>query len=657
MRRNLLSWGLMLAATFTLTNCAEEIENPANEPETSGYPFEVIASVETKTVNNGLSTNWVAGDAINLFHAVTDGAEYVNNGKFVITEENLAETKFTGELKSELDPAEEYDWYAFYPYTSQISTPANKSTYVTVGSKTNSVQTQVGNDNMDHIAGPNYPIVGKDYARPGNNTPTINMCHATSLVKVVVKNYTEEPLTVEEIYFVAPERIVGTFYIDFTAPSPLTSAAFVSSGDSYTSNTAKLGVVDAEELAAGESAAYYLAVKPFTAEAGSTLQLYVNGAVKEHELTEDVTFTAGKVKTLNYSFVSAEVAGPEIVTVEDFLAKEVNSAVWYQLTGTIKNIVNTEYGNFDLVDETGSVYVYGLTSEKVASNDKSYSSLGLKAGDVVTLIGTRATYNSTAQVGGPAYYVSHVVSCNAPEISCADNVVTISANDGETVYYTTNGEDPTEASSVYSEPFEIDETVTVKAIAVAGGKAQSVVAVQTCAYSDPNGSGPAAGTVLLSEDFSTLTTWATNTVTSLTVNDLIWTNAGGTMYAQNGCIKFGKGTAAENVGVKLPKIVTLTQATNVVLTFKAVSSDSDYTLAVSGTGCTVGTLSPSKITKHGVAMNSGATTAGELQKAFAASTAEFSVNITGMTSASEITIVVSGKAKRWYLDDVKVVVL
>ena len=113
MRRNLLSWGLMLAATFTLTNCAEEIENPANEPETSGYPFEVIASVETKTVNNGLSTNWVAGDAINLFHAVTDGAEYVNNGKFVITEENLAETKFTGELKSELDPAEEYDWYAF----------------------------------------------------------------------------------------------------------------------------------------------------------------------------------------------------------------------------------------------------------------------------------------------------------------------------------------------------------------------------------------------------------------------------------------------------------------------------------------------------------------------------------------------------------------
>lgn len=491
MRRNLLSWGLMLAATFTLTNCAEEIENPANEPETSGYPFEVIASVETKTVNNGLSTNWVAGDAINLFHAVTDGAEYVNNGKFVITEENLAETKFTGELKSELDPAEEYDWYAFYPYTSQISTPANKSTYVTVGSKTNSVQTQVGNDNMDHIAGPNYPIVGKDYARPGNNTPTINMCHATSLVKVVVKNYTEEPLTVEEIYFVAPERIVGTFYIDFTAPSPLTSAAFVSSGDSYTSNTAKLGVVDAEELAAGESAAYYLAVKPFTAEAGSTLQLYVNGAVKEHELTEDVTFTAGKVKTLNYSFVSAEVAGPEIVTVEDFLAKEVNSAVWYQLTGTIKNIVNTEYGNFDLVDETGSVYVYGLTSEKVASNDKSYSSLGLKAGDVVTLIGTRATYNSTAQVGGPAYYVSHIASCAVPVIDCEDNVVTITSTEtNATIYYTINGDDPTTASFVYDEPIELEEgdEFTVKAIVVADGKATSLVVSRPCKWIDPNAS-------------------------------------------------------------------------------------------------------------------------------------------------------------------------
>lgn len=102
------------------------------------------------------------------------------------------------------------------------------------------------------------------------------------------------------------------------------------------------------------------------------------------------------------------VARPAMdLTVAEFLAKSVDASIYYRLTGTIKNLKNTEYGNFDLVDETGSVYVYGLTTEKTGSNDKSFSKLGLKEGDVLTLEGTRAVYNGVAQVGGPAYYISH----------------------------------------------------------------------------------------------------------------------------------------------------------------------------------------------------------------------------------------------------------
>ena len=102
------------------------------------------------------------------------------------------------------------------------------------------------------------------------------------------------------------------------------------------------------------------------------------------------------------------VARPAMdLTVAEALAKSVEASIYYRLTGTIKNLKNTEYGNFDLVDETGSVYVYGLTTEKTGSNDKSFSKLGLKEGDVLTLEGTRAAYNGVAQVGGPAYYISH----------------------------------------------------------------------------------------------------------------------------------------------------------------------------------------------------------------------------------------------------------
>ena len=98
----------------------------------------------------------------------------------------------------------------------------------------------------------------------------------------------------------------------------------------------------------------------------------------------------------------------EKITIAELLSKEV-SATYYELTGTITNVANTTYGNFTLVDETGSIYVYGLTATKVDSNDKSFASLELNEGDIVTLIGTRADYNGNPQVGGPAYYVSHVV--------------------------------------------------------------------------------------------------------------------------------------------------------------------------------------------------------------------------------------------------------
>ncbi len=105
------------------------------------------------------------------------------------------------------------------------------------------------------------------------------------------------------------------------------------------------------------------------------------------------------------------------VTVADFLAAGEGTAL-YELTGVVKNIANTTYGNFDLVDATGSVYVYGLTGNgAIGSNDKSFASLGINEGDVITIVGTRASYKDTPQVGGTAYLVSHVA---AKEATIAD---------------------------------------------------------------------------------------------------------------------------------------------------------------------------------------------------------------------------------------------
>ena len=107
------------------------------------------------------------------------------------------------------------------------------------------------------------------------------------------------------------------------------------------------------------------------------------------------------------AYLVEHVVAASVSTVADFLAQPVSGDKWYKLTGKVANMKSDVYGNFDLVDATGSVYVYGLTTAKVAKNDKSFANTGVKEGDIVTLVGTRAAYNGQDQVGGPAYYIFH----------------------------------------------------------------------------------------------------------------------------------------------------------------------------------------------------------------------------------------------------------
>ena len=84
------------------------------------------------------------------------------------------------------------------------------------------------------------------------------------------------------------------------------------------------------------------------------------------------------------------------VSVADFLAAPVNDEVWYQLKGKVKNLQDgDQYGNFDLEDATGSVYVYGLLSEKDGAKKKFQelvAAKGIQNGCTLTIIGTRGYY-------------------------------------------------------------------------------------------------------------------------------------------------------------------------------------------------------------------------------------------------------------------------
>ena len=94
------------------------------------------------------------------------------------------------------------------------------------------------------------------------------------------------------------------------------------------------------------------------------------------------------------------------VTVADFLAAPEAKGVYYGLTGTVSNIKNTTYGNFDIVDETGSVYVYGLLSGW-GGPSKQFESLNIEEGDKISIIGVRSAYNGAAQVGSAFLFMKH----------------------------------------------------------------------------------------------------------------------------------------------------------------------------------------------------------------------------------------------------------
>lgn len=137
-----------------------------------------------------------------------------------------------------------------------------------------------------------------------------------------------------------------------------------------------------------------------------TLTVAANPTTSERTAT--VTVTAGdKSGQISVKQVAREET-PRM-TISEFRDKKVDGTTWYELTGEIAAIENEEYGNFIIFDETGYVYVYGLcaTQRPKGGNDESFSTLGLKPGDKVTMMTLRSEYNGTIEAGGqtPAYFL------------------------------------------------------------------------------------------------------------------------------------------------------------------------------------------------------------------------------------------------------------
>ena len=294
--------------------------------------FSIVASVvQTKSeLSETGELVWNDGDLVNVFHNVAGEADLVSDGVVYYDSKDEQENVFKGLLGKKLKESFVYDWYVFYPYTADLSIVDNAAP-ITIGSPAAGSQTQNGYDNPSHISGKYMPMYGTATGVDADETPVTELAHLASVIKINIASCMPEAIQITEVKVTAAEEIVGSFVYDFVKGT-LTPV------EGQTSKTATLVVDDTADILEKETKTFYLIVKPFTAKAADGLKISVNGAEKQVNFTEDLTFAAGQVTSIDYTYY-------DVALIQDsLLGKFKIKAMWvYGGTGA-------EYGGAGWID-------------------------------------------------------------------------------------------------------------------------------------------------------------------------------------------------------------------------------------------------------------------------------------------------------------------
>lgn len=155
----------------------------------------------------------------------------------------------------------------------------------------------------------------------------------------------------------------------------------------------------------------------------------------------------------------------DVVTVAQFLAAAESESVTYRLSGTITKVANTTYGNFDLTDDTGTVYIYGLCSPTGAQ--QYWAESGAKLGDDIVIETIRTSYNGSPQ-GKNAIFVSLQSPGTRAFWSPESAAVTLGAA-GQSVNVALNAYNLTESVNVTSDNAAISASYANGVVTISAG--------------------------------------------------------------------------------------------------------------------------------------------------------------------------------------------
>ncbi|MBR2205714.1 MAG: chitobiase/beta-hexosaminidase C-terminal domain-containing protein [Prevotella sp.] len=198
------------------------------------------------------------------------------------------------------------------------------------------------------------------------------------------------------------------------------------------------------------------------------------------------------VKIENLAIFKATVEANALETLYDADADKVASASLGTLAEGAKTGAAVKTVKL-LAQSTGDFTREELKKDvKLAWTDKAKAEIAAAKG------GSQESGDSSQQSGGGGSQNSgESQTVMAPQITgttpfATTTSVSIQAEQGAEIRYTTDGSTPTAESTLYSEPFTLNDTATVKAIAILGGQS-SEVASETFTKSDDDDERPGAG--------------------------------------------------------------------------------------------------------------------------------------------------------------------
>lgn len=305
MKKHIIRFAMAFAAASVLAACVKEEMNSLNggDEVAEGVEFTITLNTPTKTVNNGLSTEWVAGDKVNVFHAVSGTQDYVNDGAF----ECKSGSSFTGKLGATLNADASYDWYVSYPYDESMTSP--KSMPINIPSD----QYQTEDGSMAHLCGSLCPLAGKVEGRSSGSAVSVTMNHLVTVMKIKVTNYEANPMDLSLVSFMAngcthenetvtlmdgihAQTITGTYTVDFTGDR--ISYTQVDKGMGTGTPRPLLHLETSKTLGLNESATVYMAAIPFYVANATSLTIGMNddeAGIEQYIYGKNVACGAGQI--------------------------------------------------------------------------------------------------------------------------------------------------------------------------------------------------------------------------------------------------------------------------------------------------------------------------------------------------------------------------